>query len=245
MAKFKRVVRCLDVTLEKVNAAYPGRSKASDGALGDQAHAARKSDHNPDENGIVHARDFTEWDPHTPNDDLDDVAEALVNFIIKLKPTWLKYVIWRGRIMSGFGGPSPWVWRRYTGPNGHFLHAHVSAKSTPEADSNIKFPFKKPGSRKDVGLRPGDVGKGVEFLEALLNILRPYRMNVKGKIAAKRIKEDGWYEGETTAAVAEFQRFCNAFNTLIGKKERYVVDGIAGPITLGLIAEWVKVALKK
>lgn len=244
MAQFKRVVRCLDFVLEAVNKAYPGRSKASDGSLGDQAHAARKSDHNPDENGIVHARDFTEWDPNTPTVDLDDVAEALVNFIISLKPAWLKYMIWRGRIMSGFGGPSPWIWRKYTGANGHFKHAHISAKSTAEADGAIKFPFKKPGARKD-GLRPGDAGKAVEFLEALLNILIPYRMNAKGVMKAKRIKEDGWYEGETSAGVAEFQRFCNAFWKLTGSTKRISVNGVADNRTLGLIAEWVKVAQAK
>jgi hypothetical protein len=42
-----RVARSLEVLLGQFNAACPGRSKASDGSIGDAAHATRDSDHKP------------------------------------------------------------------------------------------------------------------------------------------------------------------------------------------------------
>ena len=41
-----RVARSLDVLLGQLNALAPERSKASDGSIGDAAHASRSSDHN-------------------------------------------------------------------------------------------------------------------------------------------------------------------------------------------------------
>jgi hypothetical protein len=47
------------VTLRaQVNKRWPTREKASDGWIGDRAHASRKSDHNPDGKGWVHALDI-------------------------------------------------------------------------------------------------------------------------------------------------------------------------------------------
>ena len=43
---------------DQVNKAFPNRDKRSDGWIGDRAHQARKSDHNPDAKGFVHALDI-------------------------------------------------------------------------------------------------------------------------------------------------------------------------------------------
>lgn len=100
----------------EVNALWPRRSKASDGWIGDTAHSARKSDHNPDYSagGIVRAIDVT-------NAGID--VDAFVSSVIRDVRT--RYVITRGRIWTREAG-----WRKYTGPNGHHHHVHISVRST-------------------------------------------------------------------------------------------------------------------
>ena len=42
----------------EINRRWPNRDKTSDGWIGDPAHQATKSDHNPDSKGCVHALDI-------------------------------------------------------------------------------------------------------------------------------------------------------------------------------------------
>lgn len=118
-----RQARSLDVLLAEVNAHAPKRSKVSDGGLGDQAHAARTSDHNPNAAGVWTARDFT----HDPTHGLDcnDLARRLVATFGK-HPAMKSgsYVIWNGRIYSYNRRTEGW--RTYTGANQHTKHLHLS-----------------------------------------------------------------------------------------------------------------------
>lgn len=123
-----RVARALDVLLAEINDAAPGRSKISDGSIGDAAHASRSSDHNPwvtvGGEGIVRARDFT----HDPDDGCDAgvIAEAVRQLGLRRAHPALgtgAYVIWDRQIASATYG---WVWRPYTGSNPHDKHCHVS-----------------------------------------------------------------------------------------------------------------------
>lgn len=111
---------------DQLNAAYPNRSKASDGYIGDAAHQRQgsASDHNPWVTWggvqIVTAGDFTRDDAAGVNTDrLTDELQAS-------RDNRIKYIIANGYIMSGNGGPSPWVWRRYSGSNPHNTHMHIS-----------------------------------------------------------------------------------------------------------------------
>lgn len=122
-----RVAKSLNVLLEQINAAYPNRSKVADGSIGDAAHAASVSDHNPDQYGIVRARDYT----HDPAHGFD--AHAMADALIASRDPRIKYVISRGRIASAT--ISPWVWRTYTGTNRHDHHAHVSVVPDSRADN--------------------------------------------------------------------------------------------------------------
>jgi len=144
-----RESRAITSLKREVDAAHPSRSKISDGTKGDSAHAARKSDHNPDSSGVVHAWDVTK-------DDSLNVAQKVVDFLVKSRDSRIKYIIWEDRIMSGANGPAPWAWRDYAkvagpGRNRHRHHAHISVngddgaawgygKSAPATWSPPPFP---------------------------------------------------------------------------------------------------------
>jgi hypothetical protein len=133
MAATWQVARSLDTLLAQLNAAYPLRSRASDGGIGDAAHATRDSDHNPwfvlGGQALVTARDFT----HDPAGGLDCARLALA--LRTSRDGRIKYVIWDRQIMSGAAGPSPWVWRAYSGSNPHTKHLHLSVVADARCQS--------------------------------------------------------------------------------------------------------------
>jgi hypothetical protein len=214
-----RVAKSLDVLLKQVNEQAPGRSKVSDGSIGDSAHSSRTSDHNPNSAGVVCARDFT----HDPADGFDSYkfAETLRT---KRDPR-IKYVISNYRIFSGDAGPSPWVWRKYTGTNGHSLHAHSSVRGEPKFYDDI--------SEWDIGQTAF-----VPDPEAAPLTLPKLRVGAEGFYVemmqhALRFAEedcDGTYGVETKAAVQQFQR-----------DHKLDADGIVGPYTWAeLLRPWAE-----
>jgi hypothetical protein len=180
MAKFKRVAASLETLLSQVNAKWPNRSKASDGALGDTAHSSRASDHNPNSAGVVCARDFT----NDPDHGLVSrkLAETLVS------DPRIQYVISNRQICTGLhaNGPAPGVWRKYTGTNPHEHHCHVSVKQDARYYDD-KTPWALDGAgAKPVSVTPPAVGSAL-WLQRELN-----------KHGA-RLQEDG-HEGPLTVA---------------------------------------------
>ncbi|MFI9454453.1 hypothetical protein [Amycolatopsis sp. NPDC052450] len=120
----------LEVLRRQLNALAPGRSTASDGGIGDAAHTARVSDHNPnsykrsDGARQVCARDFT----HDPGD-LD--CQWLADQLIASSAVRIKYVIWNGRIWTPGVG-----WKPYTGDNPHTKHLHLSVRAGETGDDD-------------------------------------------------------------------------------------------------------------
>lgn len=120
-----RLAKSLQTLLSDVNQKWPHRSKVSDGTIGDAAHSARISDHNPNKAGVVCAVDIT-------NDPVNGPAgHALANMLIQSRDVRIKYIISDAQICSGAGGPSPWVWRKYKGANQHRHHVHISVVADP------------------------------------------------------------------------------------------------------------------
>jgi hypothetical protein len=134
------------VTLrDQVNRKWVSRDKRSDGWLGDRAHQARVSDHNPDRNGWVHAIDI-DHDLLGANGGKagTDQAEEFANQLIKLAREGkdggrLKYVVYKNRIASGTHKNQFWTWR--TGNWGHPQHIHVSFNPSAQRDGR---PFNLP-----------------------------------------------------------------------------------------------------
>lgn len=130
-----RQARSLDVLLAEINARAPRRSKASDGGLGDQAHASRTSDHNPNAAGVWTAYDFTD----DPAGGLDGSQLAqLLKDRLGTHPALKSgaYIIHNARICSfdrrGEG------WRQYTGANDHTKHVHLSVSADPAGYDSVR-----------------------------------------------------------------------------------------------------------
>ena len=116
---------------DQVNAAYPNRNKASDGTIGDAAHASGPSDHNPNGAGVVCAMDIT----NSPQTGFD--VHALADRLRVNRHPDLKYIISNRRIAGAW---TNWAWAPYNGSNPHSSHAHFSVgrgsdgQSTPPYD---------------------------------------------------------------------------------------------------------------
>ena len=106
----------------EINTRWPNRDKTSDGTIGDAAHSARASDHNPNSRGSVNAIDIDE-------DGID--AWGLVDLAIT--DPRVNYVIYERKIWQRKHGFKP---RPYSGINAHTKHIHVSIIQSVAAEQN-------------------------------------------------------------------------------------------------------------
>jgi hypothetical protein len=115
------------------------RDKRSDGSIGDVAHAARASDHNPDGRGWVHALDIDA--DLGPDNAAELLANALLTYARHRLPgsDRLKNIVFRNRVASGTYADQFWVWRADS-TLGHEAHIHVSFTTRGETDAS-PFPL--------------------------------------------------------------------------------------------------------
>ena len=211
----------------EVDKRWPKRSKASDGDIGDQAHAARQSEHNPDRdadgmpNGAVSAIDITATN--------NALREAVLKAAIGDPRVW--YVINRGSIWSRTHG---WEKRDYDGSNPHTNHIHISLAQTKRAhddtsswgiaetapvkpaatpDETIDGAVARPAPKLPPTLSRGDTGDYVAFLQRFLAV-RP---------------AIGQFGPRTARAVRRYQQ-----------SRGLTVDGVVGPNTWKEIAKGTK-----
>jgi hypothetical protein len=145
----------------EVNATYPRRDKASDGTIGDPAHAARTSDHNPDADGSVDA-----WDMDV---EVNGAGVSFINDVEHLKELFQaheasSYWIHNDEICRRTDG---WVRKSYAyaGPsrNRHTQHVHWN---TREAYEDSTKPW---GVEDDMDFRDGGDGEALIYrLSALV-----------------------------------------------------------------------------
>lgn len=137
------VVPNLNELLAQMNARFPNRDKASDGAIGNTSHAARASSHNPDRTGSPDYRDGDARDEVRARDidkDLNSPDGMTMEKIVQHwltnaragKLWWVRYIIFNGRIWHKRDN---FVTRKYTGSNKHEKHVHVNSDFTQKADS--------------------------------------------------------------------------------------------------------------
>ena len=114
---------------DQVDTWYPDRRTTSDGWIGDARHSATRSDHNPDESGIVRAIDID-----SRLDSSEQLSIYLADQIRVCAKTdkRISYVIHNGFIASKIMG---FKWRRYRGINPHKKHIHISFTKSGDKDS--------------------------------------------------------------------------------------------------------------
>jgi peptidoglycan hydrolase-like protein with peptidoglycan-binding domain len=192
-----RLAESLMTLRSQINRASPNRAKASDGTVGDTAHASRSSDHNPwikdGRVSVVSALDIT----HDPSHGVD--AGKIAEVLRLSKDSRIKYIISNGRICSP--DKSNFAWRPYTGKNPHTKHFHISVKAEKrlyddarewdlsgfQVSSDVAAMRTKKLERRL--LKKGARGKDVEELQKLLGI-----------------PVDGSFGVKTEEAVKDFQR---------------------------------------
>lgn len=211
-----RTAHALDTLRAEINQRWPGRSKVSDGTIGDAAHASRTSDHNPwiQVNGVGVVRAF---DCTAVGIDPDAYAEHLRSLGKAGDPRLVPggYVIWNKRIASERQG---WAWRRYTGSNGHTHHIHLSLTTKPSGfDSRASWGISGVGRPKPPPPDPVEPNAG-----------RVWREFAKGAT------DDAIYNKPTKPGkdnqVSELQMLLAALGHYRAK-----VDGVYGPVTLSAV----------
>ena len=129
----------------QVNRRWPNRDKRSDGWIGDKAHQARKSDHNPDARGWVHAididADLIPGNPKASKAAAQELADQLVEYAASAKPgaDRIKYVVWNDQIASGTYAKYWWKWRGRG--YAHKNHIHVSFTDKAPIRGRRRFPL--------------------------------------------------------------------------------------------------------
>lgn len=116
------------VTLRnQIDRKWPNRDRRSDGWIGDKAHQARRSDHNPDPHGWVHALDIdADLTKANGRAVAFTLADQLRMYCLERAPGHerIKYIVYQDRITSGTYSKTRWTWRGKG--YGHYTHIHVS-----------------------------------------------------------------------------------------------------------------------
>lgn len=156
-----RNARSIDVLSDEIWEISPD---ATIWTIGDQDHAARYSDHNPNPAGVVCAADIVD------NSDLD--LHVISRQLTADPHPALKYVIYNRQICTRSSG---WDWRGYDGDNPHDHHMHVSVGrgtdgySTGPYDDTSPWGLAEGADMSIVRLKIGDSGDRVEALQGMLD----------------------------------------------------------------------------
>lgn len=131
------------VTLRKqIDTRWPKRDRRSDGWIGDKAHQARRSDHNPDGNGWVRALDIdADLTVSAGRERAWILADELRQYAASGLPGAgrLRYIVYMGQICSGTYSKTWWKWRGKG--YGHWEHIHISFTPLGDYDGAV-FPIK-------------------------------------------------------------------------------------------------------
>lgn len=158
-----RVANSLITLRNQINNMFPGRNKASDGTIGNAAHQAQVSDHNPDKYGIVRALDIT----HDPEHGCD--IDVLSDMLAATRDDRISYIIANSCILSGSTGIDPWIWRPYYDADPHTNHLHLSVVADERGDNGRQWALNPNQRSNNMRLHPDDLKAIVQNVTAALS----------------------------------------------------------------------------
>jgi len=185
------------VTLrDQVNKKWVSRDKASDGWIGDAAHAARDgwgtngkgSYHNPDPRGIVHAIDLDEdfLGKGKGQKVAKEFAEQLATYCREGKDGGrIAHIVYEGQVASATANN----WNFRGSGYGHFQHIHISFTNKADNDGTL---FNLPIFGSDVLWD----GKVPEFSNVVAAVNDPSLKNLATYRLACRLHDLGFFKGE-------------------------------------------------
>ena len=160
MAKPAYLALSLARLRSQVTQTFPKRGTASDGWIGDAAHAATNSDHNPDpKSGVVRALDLTATKAQADRIIAAATVDDRVAYVIYNRKIWL--------------APAK-AWRAYTGLNAHEKHVHISLLHTTAAETSnndwkglkmagMSSPIQAVRVSSEFGRRSGTLHAGIDL----------------------------------------------------------------------------------
>jgi len=243
------VVPNLNELLDQMNARFPKRDKASDGAIGNTSHAARPSSHNPDKTGSpeyrdgdsrneVRARDIDKDLKDTHGVTMEKVVQHWIKNARNGKLPWVRYFIFNGRIWHKRDN---FKTRKYTGSNKHDKHVHVNSDFTQSADSATKTnwllkDFGVPKPKPPVKPQPAQPAKPVspEQTAAVQKIQR-----------ALEVEPDGNWGSKTDSHAQLMHSAAQAITVNLDIKKIQAIidtpgDGKWGPRSAAALTSWIK-----
>jgi hypothetical protein len=172
----------LDRYVAAINRRWPHRDHTSDGWIGDRAHQARVSDHNPDYTsrppGVVRAEDVDNDGPHMPTLIAGSILHPSTHYVIYQTTIWTSESRFRPAHYTGVA---------------HDEHEHESIKRGTE-NYTQRWPLIETVPAWGAGVRLGHTGAAAKECQAYLSAYR-YPIVV-----------DGNFGPASVAALRKFQK---------------------------------------